>query len=257
MVDGSLACHTSVTMACEDRAMAEILIVEDEADLASTVRFAFEREGFAVRVAHDGAHALIAAAEAVPDLVVLDLMLPDVSGLEVCRRLRAGRETASVPILMLTARTDEIDRVVGFEVGADDYVAKPFSVRELVLRVRALLRRAQPAATAPPPTLKMALRFGRLEILDDEVSVRVDGTEIALTSLELRLLRKLYDRRGRVQSREALLNEVWGEDKDVSERSVDTTMKRLREKLGAAGGYLETLRGHGYRMVARPPEGAP
>ncbi len=234
--------------------MTGILIVEDEADLASTVKFAFEREGFSVRVATDGLSALRAAAEAVPDLVVLDLMLPDISGLEVCRRLRADLQTARVPVLMLTARTDEIDRVVGFEVGADDYVGKPFSVRELVLRVRALLRRASPQPVAQGGTQGAGERFGRLLFSDDGASVLVDGAEVQVTALEVRLLRTLFERRGRVQSRETLLDHVWGQDKDVSERSVDTTVKRLREKLGSAGGYIETLRGHGYRMIPRPRE---
>jgi two-component system phosphate regulon response regulator PhoB len=231
-----------------------LLIVEDEPDLASTLAWNFEREGFRATTAGTGAAALAELERAQPDLIVLDVMLPDLSGFEVCRRVRAVPALKHVPILMLTARGEEIDRVVGFEVGADDYVVKPFSVRELVLRVRALLRRAQPPAEsdARPATR----RFGVLELDDEGHRALVSGEEVALTALELKLLKTLFDRKGRVQTRETLLNDVWGLDKDVSERTVDTSVKRLREKLGAAGAYVETLRGVGYRLLARPPGGS-
>ena len=227
-----------------------VLVIEDEVDLATTLEYNLKSEGFQVRVAHDGKHGLAAAtAEPVPDVVVLDLMLPDLSGVEICRRLREQDRTREVPVIMCTAKGEEIDRVVGFEVGADDYVVKPFSVRELILRVRALLRRVQ--RTEGEPSL---VRFGRLKIDRDAHRAWVDDAEIALTALEFRLLHAFLSRRGRVQSRDALLDEVWGMDADVTTRTVDTHVKRLREKLGEAGAYIETLRGVGYRFRGEPEE---
>jgi two-component system, OmpR family, phosphate regulon response regulator PhoB len=231
-----------------------VLVVEDEKDLASTLAYNFEREKLSVRVAHDGETALAELKrEPRPDLVVLDLMLPDISGVEVCRRLRADPRTAKIPVMMLTARGEEIDRVIGFEVGADDYVVKPFSVREVLLRARALLRRASPDA---PSSSEAAAAFGVLEIDPAGHRAIVEGSAVALTALEFRLLQTFFERRGRVQSRDTLLNDVWGLDKDVGERTVDTHVKRLREKLGNAGAYIETLRGVGYRFKLRPDEKA-
>jgi two-component system phosphate regulon response regulator PhoB len=227
-----------------------ILVIEDEVDLATTLEYNLEAEGFHVRLAHDGRHGLAAAtAEPLPDVVVLDLMLPDLSGTEICRRLRDGDRTRDIPVIMCTAKGEEIDRVVGFEVGADDYVVKPFSVRELILRIRAQLRRSQRSEGEPS-----LIRFGRLEIDRDAHRAWVDRSEIALTALEFRLLHQFVARRGRVQTREALLSDVWGIDADVTTRTVDTHVKRLREKLGDAGGYIETLRGVGYRFKSEPDE---
>jgi len=227
-----------------------ILIVDDEADLVATLDYNLRREGHETRSAATGREALAAAAASpAPDLVILDLMLPDISGTEVCRRLRAAEATRAIPVLMLTARGDEIDRVVGFEVGADDYVTKPFSVRELLLRVGAILRRAQPEASEPG-----AITFGRLRLDPDAHRAWVDGEEIALTALEFRLLRTFLGRRGRVQSRETLLSDVWGMSPEVTTRTVDTHVKRLREKLGPAGAYIETLRGVGYRFRDAPDD---
>ncbi len=227
-----------------------ILIVDDEPDLVATVDYNLRREGYATRTATNGRDALAAAAQSpIPDLVVLDLMLPDMPGTEVCRRLRGGEATRALPILMLTAKGDEIDRVVGFEVGADDYVTKPFSVRELLLRIGAILRRAQheqgDAAT---------VQFGRLVLDHDAHRVWVDGEEVALTALEFRLLGTFLSRRGRVQSRETLLSDVWGMSPEVTTRTVDTHVKRLREKLGPGGAYIETLRGVGYRFRDAPDD---
>lgn len=221
-----------------------ILIVDDEADLVATVSYALEREGWQTVSAFDGRTAIDAASRSpVPDLVLLDLMLPDISGTEVCRELRARDATHSVPIMMLTARTDEIDRVVGFEVGADDYVVKPFSVRELVLRVKAILRRSD-----RPEGINGELRFGRLRVDTSAHQVWVDEAEIPLTALEFRLLTTLLTRRGRVQSRETLLHDVWGHDPNLPTRTVDTHIQRLRKKMGGASAYVETLRGAGYRF---------
>jgi two-component system phosphate regulon response regulator PhoB len=225
---------------------AHILLVEDEIELADALAFALEREGFGVRHAATGKEALtLAATTPRPDLVLLDVMLPDLSGTEVCRKLRALDSTRETPIIMVTARGEEIDRVVGFEVGADDYVVKPYSTRELVLRVRAILRRRQAADAAPTE-----VRFGVLRIDPEAHQVFVDEQEVVLTALELRLLQTLLARKGRVQSRDTLLSDVWGISADVTTRTVDTHVKRLREKLGAAGSYIETVRGTGYRFRA-------
>jgi two-component system phosphate regulon response regulator PhoB len=221
-----------------------VLVIEDEVDLATTLEYNLRSEGFQVRVANSGRQGLASATtEPVPDVIVLDLMLPDLSGTEICRRLREQERTREVPVVMCTAKGEEIDRVVGFEVGADDYVVKPFSVRELILRIRALLRRVQ--RNEGEPSL---IRFGRLKIDRDAHRAWVDEGEVDLTALEFRLLHAFLSRRGRVQTRDALLADVWGIDADVTTRTVDTHVKRLREKLGDAGTYIETLRGVGYRF---------
>jgi two-component system, OmpR family, phosphate regulon response regulator PhoB len=226
-----------------------ILIVDDEPDIAATVAFNLEREGFTPITAHDGASALAALqADPPPDLVILDLMLPDMSGTEICRRIRQEPATARLPVVMLTARSEDIDRVVGFEVGADDYVVKPFSTRELVLRVRAILRRSEAAATDSPSTRTI----GPLRLDFDGHRLWVDGEEILLTALEFRLLKTLVQRRGRVQTRETLLTQVWEMNGELTTRTVDTHVRRLRKKLGSAAVYIETLRGVGYRFQPEP-----
>ncbi len=221
-----------------------ILIVEDEQDLLDTLEFNLQREGFATRRAASGRAGLEAAAlEPPPDLVLLDLMLPDLPGTEVCRRLRASARTRAVPVIMLTARDEEVDRVVGFEVGADDYVTKPFSVRELMLRVRAILRRAGGQVEE-----SSRLEHGELELDVAAHRVWVSGEEVKLTALEFRLLSTLLSRAGRVQTRDTLLADVWGVQAGLTTRTVDTHVTRLRKKLGAVGTYIETLRGVGYRF---------
>ncbi len=230
--------------------MAEtILIVEDEQDLAATLEYRLHKEGFETVTAPSGTAAIEALdRRPPPDLVLLDLMLPDLSGVEVCRHLRRAPDTAHIPVIMVTARADEIDRVVGFEVGADDYVCKPYSVRELILRVKAQLRRGRPA-----PREGGSISLGRLRVDPDAHRVWVDDEERILTALEFKLLHTFIERRGRVQSRESLLDEVWGITADVTTRTVDTHVKRLRQKLGPAGSYLETLRGVGYRFADAAP----
>jgi len=229
-------------------AQKTILLVEDEADLAATIEYNLQREGYRTRVAHDGRTALEELArEPAPDAILLDLMLPDISGTEICKHLREQERTRDVPVIMVTAKGAEIDRVVGFEVGADDYVVKPFSVRELMLRIRALLRRTERPADNPD-----MITFDRLRVDREGHRVWVDEQEISLTALEFRLLYAFISRRGRVQTRDALLSDVWGIEADVTTRTVDTHVKRLREKLGDAGRYVETLRGVGYRFRDRP-----
>ena len=221
-----------------------ILIVDDERDLVSTLEYNLQREGYQTRSALTGQEALAQAALApVPDLILLDLMLPDLPGTEVCRQLRGRAETKQIPVVMLTAKGEEIDRVVGFEVGADDYVTKPFSVRELLLRVRAVLRRMSASEEASED-----LSFGNLRVDTSAHQVWWDGAELTLTALEFKLLTTLLGRKGRVQTRKQLLDDVWGIQADVSTRTVDTHVKRLRQKLGPAGDYIETLRGVGYRF---------
>jgi len=222
----------------------QVLIVDDERDLVRLLEHNLREDGFETAAAYTGEQALQLARQRVPDLVVLDLMLPDISGTEVCRQLKASPRTRGVPVLMLTARSQEIDRVVGFEVGADDFVPKPFSVRELVLRVRAILRRASPA---PGDDLRETV--GPIRVDPTAHRAFVDGAEVQLTALEFKLLLTFMSRLGRVQTREALLQDVWGFSSELQSRTVDTHVKRLREKLGSGRDLIETVRGIGYRMI--------
>ncbi|HEY5656792.1 MAG TPA: response regulator [Myxococcota bacterium] len=218
-----------------------ILVVDDEPDLLELVRVNLAQSGYAVETAESGREALERLRRSPPDLVVLDLMLPDVSGTEICRQVRADSRLAQLPIIMLTARADEVDRVVGLELGADDYVTKPFSPRELALRVRAVLRRRQPAGGA-------VLASGPIRLDAERHRCYVERDEIDLTAKEFELLRGLMQRPGRVMTRDQLLSEIWGDDIAVTLRTIDTHLKRLREKLGSAGRCIETVRGVGYRF---------
>lgn len=231
---------------------APILIVDDEDDIRELLLINFEREGMEVAEAATGQAALEFCRRQTPALIVLDLMLPDMSGNEVCRRLRSEPATAETPVIMLTARGEEIDRVVGFEVGADDYVVKAnFSVRELVLRVRAVLRRRGGASPGEPePNQRMI--HGVLSVDADAHRVWVEEVEIALTATEFRLLWVLASRPGRVLTRGVLLQDVWDMPPDLNTRTVDTHVKRLREKLGVAARHVETVRGVGYRFNPSP-----
>jgi two-component system phosphate regulon response regulator PhoB len=226
-----------------------VLVVEDEKDLATVMSYNLRAEGFEVvttETALDGLRELNARRF---DIAILDLMLPDLSGLEVIRRMKGLPHTKDIPILIASARGDEVDRVVGLELGADDYVVKPYSVRELVLRVRAILRRSE---VAPPPN--DAVTFGVLTIDRAAHRVFVATEEVLLTALEFRLLTTLYDRRNRTQARDTLLLDVWQMNNPVESRTVDTHVKRLREKLGAASNYIRTVRGVGYRFANAPDE---
>jgi len=227
--------------------MARIAVIEDERDLQAVLDYNLRQAGYEVIQAVRGNDGLALVREKRPDLVILDLMLPDVSGTEICKALKRDPATQGIPILMLTARGEEIDRVVGFEIGAEDYVVKPFSVRELLLRIQAILKRVQAA-----PTAADLVDFGCLRIDRAAHRVWVDGSEVELTALEFRLLLTLYDRRNRVQSRATLLDDVWGMSSEIETRTVDTHVLRLREKLGRARDYVETVRGVGYRFVEAP-----
>lgn len=226
--------------------MQTILIIEDERDLAELVSFHLRQEGFTTEICGDGRSGLERALQAPPDLVILDLMLPQMLGTEVCRELRRNERTATVPVLMLTARGEESDRVVGFEIGADDYLTKPFSVRELVLRIKALLRRSAP--TAPGDAPAKVLRIGSLTLDPARHEVTVSGAPVTLTSTEYKLLLTLAERRGRLQSRDTLLQDVWGYHYVGDTRTVDTHITRLRTKLGGAGDLILTVRGFGYKL---------
>jgi DNA-binding response OmpR family regulator len=223
-----------------------ILIVEDEPDIAALMKHALERSGeLEVEIVGTGAAALKSVMEQPPGVILLDLNLPFIDGLEVCRLLRRRASTAAIPIIMVTARTSETDRVTGLDLGADDYVTKPFSLRELVARVRAVLRRPPPS----PSEQNAGYQRGPLEIDFDAVSVRVSGAAIRLTKREFELLRFLVENRNRVLSRDRLLERVWGFDRQVETRSVDVHVGRLRGKLRHAGRQIETVIGMGYRFV--------
>ena len=223
----------------------KILIIEDEPDIRRNLEYNLGREGFnASSVATlDGAYEKINSKKF--DLILLDLMLPDGSGLDFCKKIKSNSETEAIPVVILTAKDDEVDKVVGFELGADDYVTKPFSVRELILRVKAILKRSD---TKTKEVVEVERQFGDLKIDVDSHEVHVDSKVIELTALEFRLLKELVDKRGRVQSRDQLLSEVWGYNAEVTTRTVDTHIKRLREKLGSMGKYVQTIRGVGYKF---------
>jgi two-component system phosphate regulon response regulator PhoB len=222
----------------------KILMVDDEPEAVELVEFNLKQAGFDVATAADGAEALKKARAVSPALILLDLMLPEIDGLEVCKLLRRDPVTAGIPIIMLTAKAAEIDRVLGLELGADDYVTKPFSPRELVLRIRKILDRRKPAAEK-----RETIRLGDLQVDVAKHLVTWRGKSIDLTATEFKLLTVLVQRAGRVQSRDQLLRDVWEYDNLIDTRTVDTHMRRLREKLGSAAKHLDTVRGVGYRFV--------
>ena len=226
-----------------------ILVIEDEPDIRKNLEYNLGREGFivsSVASLHDAEQKLQNNNDF--SLILLDLMLPDGSGLDLCKKTKANPETETIPIIILTAKDDEVDKVVGFELGADDYVTKPFSVRELILRIKAILKRGQ----KKEDVLEVERKFGDLSIDVESHEVKVNNDQVDLTALEFRLLRQLVDRRGRVQSRDQLLSDVWGYSSEVTTRTVDTHIKRLREKLGPMGKYVQTIRGVGYKFSRSP-----
>jgi DNA-binding response OmpR family regulator len=229
----------------QSRAMKpRILVVDDEPDVLDLVTYNLGQAGFQTETAADGAEALRKARSSAPDLILLDLMLPEMDGLEVCKLLRRDTKTSAIPIIMLTARASEIDRIVGLELGADDYVPKPFSPRELVLRVK---KRLEQTTGAP---VKSTYNFGPLLVDVSRHLVSVRGRRVELTATEFKLLALLLQRTGHVQSRDQLLRDVWEYETHIDTRTVDTHIRRLREKLGPAAKYLDTVRGVGYRFSA-------
>ena len=226
----------------------KILVIEDEPDIRRNLEYNLSREGFSISTAASISEANTLLASTDYNLILLDLMLPDGSGLDLCKSIKSNSDTESIPIIILTAKDDEVDKVVGFELGADDYVTKPFSVRELILRVKAVLKRG----SKKKEIVEVVRQFADLKIDVDSHEVHVDDTKINLTALEFRLLRQLVDTRGRVQSRDQLLSDVWGYSAEVTTRTVDTHVKRLREKLGPMGKYVHTIRGVGYKFARSP-----
>jgi two-component system phosphate regulon response regulator PhoB len=223
-----------------------ILVADDEIDVLTLIGSSLVNAGFDVVRAEDGQQALTLARQTAPALIVLDLMMPGVSGFEVCRALKSDPATAPISILLLSARANEVDRVVAFELGADDYVTKPFSPRELILRIRAILRRKTGVPNSPS-----SLRAGEIVIDRERHQVTVSGAPVTLTAIEFKLLSILIERKGRVQSREALIDAIWGLDQSIEVRTIDTHLRRLRDKLGPAGTQIHTTRGFGYRIDDR------
>ena len=228
--------------------VTRVLVVEDDPDIAQLVAHYLDQAGFSTEVLSSGRDALVAMAARPPDLLILDLMLPQVDGLEVCRITRANEATASLPIIMLTARAEESDRIVGLELGADDYLAKPFSPNELVARVRALLRRAKRASPLPDRTIA----YGPIAVDSGQHTVSVSGVEVALTAKEFLLLEYLLQHRGRVLSRDLLLTDVWGYRYTGGTRTVDVHVRRLREKLPLLTKALVTVKQFGYKLLETP-----
>jgi two-component system phosphate regulon response regulator PhoB len=225
--------------------VARVLVIEDEADLREVLHYNLTQAGHRTFAAANGEDGIRLAHEVRPEVVLLDLMLPDIPGTNVAKVLRRDPDTQLVPIIMVTARGEEVDRVVGFELGADDYVVKPFSVRELMLRIEAVLRRGRPPE-------QRVIDAGELRIDREAHRVTVAGEEVPLTALEFKLLVTLTERKDRVQARGTLLNDVWSIDAEIASRTVDTHVKRLRDKLGTAGRFIETVRGVGYRFSETP-----
>ena len=226
-----------------NNALKKIYIVEDEPDIRETISYNFSQEGFKVHEFSDAESCLKKIEIQKPDLLILDLMLPGMSGLDLCKYIRSKNELNMISIIMLTAKSEEVDRILGFELGADDYVTKPFSIRELILRVKVILKKNTEIAH-----MSELIEFGPISLNLDAHEVIVENNEINLTTLEFKLLKHLIERKGRVQTRDQLLGDVWGYSSEVTTRTVDTHIKRLREKLGNVGKYIQTIRGVGYRL---------
>jgi two-component system phosphate regulon response regulator PhoB len=230
----------------------KILVVEDDRDIAELIEYNLRQEKYATEVVTTGTQAVNRALRTQPDVIILDLMLPEMDGLEVCRILKSDQRTKHIPVLMLTAKGSEVDRIVGFEVGAEDYLTKPFSPRELALRIKAIVRRVKASDVKEE---KPTLSFGTIRVDPSRFQVTVGKEEIKLTAIEFKLLHYLITTKGRVASRDSLLDHVWGYDSILTTRTVDTHVKRLRAKMGRAGKYVETIRGVGYRFREKPEGG--
>lgn len=225
--------------------MAKILVIEDEKDIVQTLEYNLKKEGFDVSKAYDGLNGFKLVSDTFPDLIVLDLMLPGIDGLELCRRVKKDKRTENIPVIMLTAKGSETDKVVGLEVGADDYITKPFSIRELIARIKAVLKRYGKKQESVSAEIKLP----DLEINEQQHTVKAAGKRVELTAKEFALLLYLARNKERVFNRDRLLDAVWGIDVAIETRTVDVHMRRLREKLGKAGRHLKTLRGVGYKFV--------
>ena len=232
--------------------LVKVLVIEDEPDIRKTVEYNLTREGYEVSGCGSISEAKALLENPNFSIILLDLMLPDGSGLDLCKQIKSNPETNEIPILILTAKDDEVDKVVGFELGADDDVTKPFSVRELILRVKAILKRNTKTISSSNQIHEINRNFGSLKIDLESYEVFINDEEVILTTLEFKLLNQLIERRGRVQTRDQLLTDVWGYSSDITTRTVDTHIKRLREKLGSMGKYVQTIRGVGYKFSRTP-----
>ena len=230
-----------------DQKQKRILVVDDEPDVTALITYNLRGKGYAVEAVNDPNQSVGVARSFLPDLVILDVMMPDLSGIQICRMLRADPKLKAVPVIFLTAKAEESDRIQGFEVGADDYVCKPFSPKELMMRVQSILRRSSEGGS---PEMKLIV-CGGVELDGERHEVKIHGTPIELTATEFKLLRLLMERRGRVQTREHLLINVWNYETEIETRTVDTHVRRLREKLGPEADWIETIRGVGYRFAER------
>ena len=230
----------------------KVLVIEDEPDIRKTLEYNLSREGYTVEGCGSIEEANTFLENPSYSIILLDLMLPDGSGLDLCRQIKSNSTIQEIPILILTAKDDEVDKVVGFELGADDYVTKPFSVRELILRVKAILKRNTKTSNLSNQTHEINRNFGSLKMNIESHEIFINDEEIILTALEFKLLRQLVERRGRVQTRDQLLEDVWGYSSNITTRTVDTHIKRLREKLGSMGKYVQTIRGVGYKFSRIP-----
>lgn len=230
-----------------DTSSKKILVVDDESDVSTLVAYHLKAKGYTIEVVNDPNRSIGIARTFLPDLVILDVMMPDLNGIQICRMLRADPKLKKVPVIFLTAKAEENDRVQGLETGADDYICKPFSTKELVLRVQTILRRLEEAA----PEVAKHLQVGEIVIDTERHAVTLHGRPLELTATEFNLLKLLMDRRGRVQSREHLLLNVWNYETEIETRTVDTHVRRLREKLGTEADWIETVRGVGYRIAER------
>ena len=236
-----------------DSKAQRILIVDDEADVTDLVAYHLKAKGYQVEAVNNPNNSLSTARAFAPDLVILDVMMPDLNGVQICRLLRADPQLKRVPVIFLTAKAEESDRIQGLETGADDYICKPFSTKELMLRVQALLRRVSEGA---PEEVKK-LQAGEIVIDIERHEAVISGKPVELTATEFKLLRLLMERRGRVQTREHLLINVWNYETEIETRTVDTHVRRLREKLGAEADWIETIRGVGYRLAERKVQTCP
>lgn len=225
----------------------KILVVDDEADVTELLAYHLQAKGFTVETLNDPNRSLGLARTFLPDLIILDVMMPDLSGIQLCRLIRADPQLAKVPVIFLTAKAEESDRIQGFETGADDYICKPFSIKELILRVQTILRRLSPTPAAEAP--RRLLQAGQITLDTESHEATLNGAPVDLTATEFKLLQLLMERRGRVQTREHLLINVWNYETEIETRTVDTHVRRLREKLGDHADLIETIRGVGYRMA--------
>jgi two-component system phosphate regulon response regulator PhoB len=236
-----------------DSPRKKILVVDDESDVADLVAYHLKATGFDVETVNDPTHSIGTARSFMPDLVILDVMMPEINGIQICRMLRADPKLKQVPVIFLTAKVEENDRIQGLETGADDYVCKPFSTKELVLRVQNILKRSGGQEGEEP----VKLIAGAIELDVDRHEVKINGKAVELTATEFKLLHLLMERRGRVQTREHLLLNVWNYETEIETRTVDTHVRRLREKLSSEAEWIETIRGVGYRMAERRVQESP